>query len=148
MTANYKEGLPWWLSGEKKYPACQCRKHGFDSWVRKIAWRRKWQPSLVFFLPGKSHGQRSLAGYSLWGPNTVRLDLATEHSRMQSQRMVSQNDFSAFLSRRRRMNLGSWNSSWGSQLDNLRASLSKARNASSCFSPLSSPRERSDERPQ
>ena len=30
-------------------------------WVRKIPWRRKWQPTLVF-LPGKSHGQRSLAG--------------------------------------------------------------------------------------
>ena len=37
-----------------------------DPWVRKIPWRRKWQPSLVF-LPGESHGQRSLAGYSPWG---------------------------------------------------------------------------------
>ena len=32
-------------------------------WVRKISWRRKWQPTPVF-LPGKSHGQRSLVGYS------------------------------------------------------------------------------------
>ena len=32
----------------------------------KIPWRRKWQPTPVF-LPGKSRGQRSLAGYSLWG---------------------------------------------------------------------------------
>ena len=32
----------------------------FDSWVRKIPWRRKWQPTPAF-LPGKSHGQRSLA---------------------------------------------------------------------------------------
>ena len=46
-------GLPWWLSG--KEPACQCRKHGFDPWVWKIPWRRKWQPLLVF-LPGKLHG--------------------------------------------------------------------------------------------
>ena len=38
---------------------------GFDPWVGKIPWRRKWQPSPVF-LPGKSHGQRSLAGYSPW----------------------------------------------------------------------------------
>ena len=38
---------------------------GFDSWVGKIPWRRKWQPITVF-LPGKSHGQRSLAGYSPW----------------------------------------------------------------------------------
>ena len=36
------------------------------SWVRKIPWRRKWQPTPAF-LPGKSHGQRSLADYSPWG---------------------------------------------------------------------------------
>jgi len=35
-------------------------------WVGKIPWRRKWQPIPVF-LPGKLHGQRSLAGYSPWG---------------------------------------------------------------------------------
>ena len=58
------QGLPWWLSG--KEPSCQCRRCGFDPWVRKIPWRRKWQPTAVFF-PGKSHGQRSLAGYSPWG---------------------------------------------------------------------------------
>ena len=40
---------------------------GFDSWVGKISWRRKWQPTLVF-LSGKSHGWRSLVGYSPWGP--------------------------------------------------------------------------------
>ena len=38
-------------------------RRGFDTWVRKIPWRRARQPTLVF-LPGKSHGQRSLAGYS------------------------------------------------------------------------------------
>ena len=37
----------------------------FDPWVGKFHWRRKWQLTPVF-LPGKSHGQRSLAGYSLW----------------------------------------------------------------------------------
>ena len=36
---------------------------GFDPWVGKIPWGRKWQPTPVF-LPGESHGQRSLAGYS------------------------------------------------------------------------------------
>ena len=49
--------------------ACPCRRHrrrGFDLWVGNIPWRRKWQPTQVF-LPGKSHGQRSLMGYSLWG---------------------------------------------------------------------------------
>ena len=39
------------------------KRHGFNPWVRKIPWRRKWQPTPVF-LPGKSHGQRSLVGYS------------------------------------------------------------------------------------
>ncbi|KAB0347365.1 hypothetical protein FD754_012222 [Muntiacus muntjak] len=40
--------------------------HGFDSWVGKIPWRRAWQPTPVF-LPGESHGQRSLEGCSPWG---------------------------------------------------------------------------------
>ena len=44
----------------------QCRRPGFDPWVRKIPWRREWQPTSVF-LPGESHGQRSLAGYGPWG---------------------------------------------------------------------------------
>ena len=39
---------------------------GFHPWVRRIPWRREWQPTPVF-LPGKSHGERSLEGYSLWG---------------------------------------------------------------------------------
>ena len=38
---------------------------GFDPWVGKIPWRRKWQPTPVFF-PGKFHGQRSLVNYSPW----------------------------------------------------------------------------------
>ena len=62
--------LPWWASGgsEVKASACvclQCGRPGFDSWVRKIP-RRKWQPTPVF-LPGESHGQRSLVGCSPWG---------------------------------------------------------------------------------
>ena len=39
----------------------------FDPWVRKIPQRRKWLPTPVFLL-GKSHGQRSLTGYSPWDP--------------------------------------------------------------------------------
>ena len=42
-------GLPWWLSNKES--ACQCRCHGFAPWVRKIPWRRKWQPIPVL-LPG------------------------------------------------------------------------------------------------
>ena len=58
-------GLPSWCSGIES--ACQCRRYkrsGFSLWVGKIPWRRKWQPAPVF-LPGKFHGQRSLANYSL-----------------------------------------------------------------------------------
>ena len=63
-----------------KEPACQHRRHRrhrFHPWVRKIPWRRRWQPSPVFW-PGKSHGQRSLVGYSSWGHKEWP-DLATEH---------------------------------------------------------------------
>ena len=52
-----------------KEPTCQCRRYerlGFDPWIRKIPWRRKWQPTPVF-LPGESHGWRALVGYSPWG---------------------------------------------------------------------------------
>ena len=46
--------------------ACQWERSRFDLWVRKIPWRREWQPTPVF-LPGECHEQRSLAGYSPWG---------------------------------------------------------------------------------
>ena len=55
------DGLRRWLSGEES--ACRCRRCGFDPWMGKIPWRRKWQPTFVF-LPGKFHGQRSLLVYS------------------------------------------------------------------------------------
>ena len=59
--------LPMWLCGKEL--ACQCRRRGrcgFNPWVRKMPWRRKWQPTPVS-LPEEFHGQRSLAGYSPWG---------------------------------------------------------------------------------
>ena len=46
------------------------RRPVFDPWVRKIPWRREWQPTPVF-LPGEFHGQRSQAGYSPWGCNKL-----------------------------------------------------------------------------
>ena len=55
------QGFPRWLSGKK--PSCQCRRGGFNPWAGKSPWRRKWQPIPVC-LPGESHRQRSLAGYS------------------------------------------------------------------------------------
>ena len=57
-------GLPKWLGGKEF--ACECRRGGFDPWIGKIPWRRKWPPSPEFLL-GKFHGQRSLAGYSPCG---------------------------------------------------------------------------------
>ena len=71
-------GLARWHSGKES--ACQCRKNkrrGFNSWVKKIPWRRKWQPAPVF-LTGESYGQRSLVGYS-HGVVRVWHDWATEH---------------------------------------------------------------------
>ena len=61
---GWKWGIPWWLGGKES--SCQSRSCRFHSWVRKILWRRKWPPTPVF-LPGESHGQRRLAGYSPWG---------------------------------------------------------------------------------
>ena len=57
-------GSPWWLRWQRI--TCQSRIGGLDPWVRKIPWRRKWQPATVF-LPGEPHGCRSLMGYSPWG---------------------------------------------------------------------------------
>ena len=51
---------------EVKASACKCRRPGFDPWVGKIPWRRKWQLAPVF-LPRKFNGQRSLVGYSIQG---------------------------------------------------------------------------------
>ena len=74
----YRFGASLVLSGKES--ACQCKRRKrcrFDPWVGNIPRRRKWQPSPLF-LPGKSHGQRSLVGYSLWCGKTVRHDLATK----------------------------------------------------------------------
>ena len=64
LPAKGWRGLPWWLRGKES--ACQCGRQGFDPWVGKIRWRRKWQPTPVC-LPGEFHGQRSLVGYSPCG---------------------------------------------------------------------------------
>ena len=45
----------------KNLPAYAAEKLRFNPWVRKIPWRRKWQPTPVF-LPGKSHGQKEPGG--------------------------------------------------------------------------------------
>ena len=70
--------LNWWLSNKES--ACQCRRHRFDPWVRKISWIIKWQP-IPGFLPRQSHGQRSLVGYSPRICQRVRHDLVTKQQR-------------------------------------------------------------------
>ena len=59
----YDPCISRWYSSKES--SCQCRKHkrhGFDPWVGKSPWRRKWQSTPVF-LPGEFHGERSLVGY-------------------------------------------------------------------------------------
>ena len=61
-------GFPGCKESSGKESSCQyprCERCGFHLWVEKIPWGRKWQPTPVL-LPGKFHGQRSLAGYSPW----------------------------------------------------------------------------------
>ena len=59
----------------------QCRRPMFDPWLRKIPWRREWQPTPVL-LPGEFHGQRRLAGYSPWGCTELN---TTEHAHTNKQ---------------------------------------------------------------
>ena len=73
----YCSGAAPVLSGEES--TCQCRRLGicgFDPWVGKILWRKKWKPTPVF-LPGEYHGQRSLVGY---GPWSCKESDMTEHT--------------------------------------------------------------------
>ena len=65
-------GLPWWLSGKES---------AHSPWVGKIPWRKAQQSSLEF-LPGESHGQRSLEGYSPWGYKESDMTEVTEHAHM------------------------------------------------------------------
>ena len=68
---TYRTYIPWWLSGKKS--TCQCR---FNPRIKKSPWRRAWQTSPIF-LSGKSHGQKSLAGYSPWCRKRVGHDWVT-----------------------------------------------------------------------
>ena len=71
--------FPGGASGKEPTRQCSRRKrHGFDPRVIKIPWRREWQPTPVF-LPGESHGRRSLAGYGPWGHNELDTTEATLH---------------------------------------------------------------------
>ena len=65
----------WW---RPHLPVQETRETGFDPWVRKIPWRRKWQPTPVL-LSGESHGQRSL-GATVHGATKSRRQLSDEHT--------------------------------------------------------------------
>ena len=72
-----KSSLSWTTPVAQRWRIClQCRRHRFDPWVGKISWRRAWQLTPVFLLK-RSHGQRSLVGYSPW---SVKESEATEHN--------------------------------------------------------------------
>ena len=76
-------GFPGGTSGKEHI--CQCRRHKrceFDPWVGNIPWRMAWQLTSVI-LPGESHGQRSLVGYSPWGRkelDTTEVTLEQAHT--------------------------------------------------------------------
>ena len=55
-----------WVFSHQFTAKSQILRPGFDPWVGNIPWRRKWKPTPVF-LPGESHGRRSLVGYSPQG---------------------------------------------------------------------------------
>ena len=77
---NHLQGF--WSGASFKGPTSQsrrCKRCGLDPWVRKILWRRAWQPAPVF-LPGESHGQRSLVGYTPWGPKESDTTEVTWHA--------------------------------------------------------------------
>ena len=89
--------MSWLCSGKES--ASQCRRHkrwGFHLRVGKVPCSRKWQPTPIF-LPGKCHGQRSLAGYSPWGhkesDTTKRLSTHTHHASEHS----ALNEFTIFF---------------------------------------------------
>ena len=66
-----------------------CGRPGFNPWVGKIPWKRKWQLTPVF-LPRESHGQSSLAGYIPWGGKRVRHNLVAKQHQFSSKGHVSQ----------------------------------------------------------
>ena len=67
---------------KKKKICLPNRRPGFDPWVGKIPWRRKWQPTSVF-LPREFHGQRCLVGYSPWGCKDSDITEATKYTHPQ-----------------------------------------------------------------
>ena len=80
LPAILRVGFP--ASSAGKETTCNVMRLEFDPWVGKIPWKRERVPTPVF-LPGEFHGQRSLAGYSLWACKesdmTERLSDTAQH---------------------------------------------------------------------
>ena len=77
-----------------KESTCQFRWHRscrFDPWVRKVPWNRKWQPAPVL-LPGESHGQRDLVGYSPWDHKELDTWLVTKQQKAVVQELDCQKE--------------------------------------------------------
>ena len=70
------KGLPWWLSAKESACSAGDKEMQVQSLGQEDPWRRKWQPTPVF-LPGRFHGQKSLAGYS---PQGHKESDTTEHT--------------------------------------------------------------------
>ena len=68
-SSSHTGGFPGGSAGKES--ACNV-----ETWVGKIPWRRPWQPTPVF-LPGESHGQMSLVGFSPWGHKELDMTEAT-----------------------------------------------------------------------
>ena len=71
-----EEGLPRWFNDKES--TCQCRRRWFDSWVGKIPWQRKWQPTLGYF-PGESRTEEP-DGLQSTGLQRAGQDWATENA--------------------------------------------------------------------
>ena len=89
--------IPSVTSGKESDGQCRrCKRHELDPWVSKIPQRGAWQP-IPGFLPGLSHGQRSLARYSPWGCKKLGTTEATQHKyRGQIRKTVLQNLYIIF----------------------------------------------------
>ena len=89
VPSMYFCSYPGGTSGEE--PACQCRRHnryGFDPQIGKIPCRRARQPTPVF-LPGESHKQRRLAGYSPQGCRESNMNEASQHTHTHKYKWVN-----------------------------------------------------------
>ena len=93
-------GIMFFLGGTSgEESACQCRRcrrHRFSCWVNEIPWRRKRQ-SISVFLPGKSHGWRSLVGYSPWGCKELDMTECLNNNRDNNGHSFSQWMFTYYM---------------------------------------------------